>query len=163
MLAPAPQSVQQAWGEVVTRDVTGWLEDSMADQTVHRDEWREVVTRLDGADKRFDGIDTRFDGVDVRFDRIETHLAGMDTHLSGMDTRLTGVETLLTGMDTRLAVVEHDLSLFRGDMRDFRSEMNVRLDRLQQQLTAQNRMTLSTLAFCCTLVVMMLAITQLNP
>ena len=34
LLAPAPASAQQAWGEVVTRDVTGWLEDAMANQTV---------------------------------------------------------------------------------------------------------------------------------
>jgi hypothetical protein len=46
MLAPLPESVRQAWGEVVSRDFTIWLEVTLSDWIDQRDERRKVHSRL---------------------------------------------------------------------------------------------------------------------
>jgi tetrahydromethanopterin S-methyltransferase subunit G len=71
MPSTLPRNVRNAWGEQVADDVAGWLDDNFQQRTVSRDEWREVLSRLDVIDERFDHMDARFDRVEKRLDRMD--------------------------------------------------------------------------------------------
>ena len=70
-----PPSVREHFGEPVAEDFARWLEESLQERTVRRDErpdrkggstprvYREVLSRLDVIDERFEQVDRRFEGV----------------------------------------------------------------------------------------------------
>ncbi len=86
-----PQSVRDAIGEEASNDFVLWYDE----KSVQREEYRQVLSRLDviehdlksiharldrietrmdqmasQTDNRFDGVNNRFDGVNDRFDRL---------------------------------------------------------------------------------------------
>lgn len=88
MPVSAPETLKKAWGEQVLEDFLFWLEEVLKEKAVPRDEYRQVLSRLDLLEKdvsllreefkghrgemleRFDRIDQRFDRVNERFDRV---------------------------------------------------------------------------------------------
>ena len=82
MPTSVPRSIRQAWGEEATEDFTRWFEESLRERAVMRDEYREVLSRMDGLDQRMDGLDQRMGRLegelsafrretDRRLDRIQ--------------------------------------------------------------------------------------------
>ena len=69
-----PPSVREHFGEPVAENFARWLEESLQERTVRRDEhpdrkggstpgvYREVLFRLDVIDERFEQVDRRFEG-----------------------------------------------------------------------------------------------------
>jgi len=87
-----PQSVQQTLGPEAAGDFSRWLEVVLVEHAVRRDEYREVLSRLDilehdmadvraslndlhhTMDERFDRMNERFDRVNERFDRMNAEM-----------------------------------------------------------------------------------------
>ena len=65
-----PRSVREAWGEEATEDFARWFEESLRERAVPRDEYREVLSRLDVVEQRMDGLEQRMDGLDKRMDGL---------------------------------------------------------------------------------------------
>lgn len=83
-----PSSVREAWGEKATEDFVQWFDQAIQTTTVPRDEYRQVLTRLDilehdvgdvkqelgdlrrEMNERFDRMNERFDRVNERFDEM---------------------------------------------------------------------------------------------
>ena len=81
MPSTLPRSVRESWGEQAADDFAGWLDDRIRERAVHRDDFREVLSRLDvlenevaGIDDRLDRFETRFDQIDQRFDRLHEQM-----------------------------------------------------------------------------------------
>lgn len=95
MPSSLPRSVREAWGDEATDDFERWLEATLQDRAVPRDEYREVLSRLDVLEndvehvqadlanlrtdvqdlrsemnERFDRVNERFDRVNERFDQL---------------------------------------------------------------------------------------------
>jgi len=68
-----PTAVREAWGEDAADEFSRWFEETLEQRTVHRDEFREVLSRLDVLEERFDHVEERFDHVEDRFGRMEEH------------------------------------------------------------------------------------------
>jgi septal ring factor EnvC (AmiA/AmiB activator) len=132
MPSTLPRSVRESWGEQAADDFAGWLDDRIRERAVHRDDLREVLSRLDvlenevaGIDDRLDRFETRFDQIDQRFDQINQRL---DQQSAQFDQRL--------------------------------DKMNERFDRLHEQMRVQTRWTVGTIALFGTIVTVLLAIAQ---
>jgi len=90
-----PETLERAWGREVLDAFLPWLDQILEEKTVRRDEFREVLLRLDSLDKdvsllkdqmaetradvrdlrremnqRFDRVNECFDRVNERFDRV---------------------------------------------------------------------------------------------
>jgi len=83
-----PRSVREAWGEEVTEDFVHWFNQAIQETTVPRDEYRQVLSRLDilehdvadikqdlgdlrrEMNERFDRMNERFDHMSERFDQM---------------------------------------------------------------------------------------------
>ncbi len=81
-----PRTVQNAWGEEVAADFTDWFEFVLEERAVSRDEFRQILSRLDILERdvadlktevrdlrremneRFRQVDERFSRVNERFD-----------------------------------------------------------------------------------------------
>jgi len=77
-----PTAVREAWGEDAADEFSRWFEETLEQRTVHRDEFREVLSRLDVLEERFDHVEDRFgrmeehfnkrfEKVDERFERVD--------------------------------------------------------------------------------------------
>jgi tetrahydromethanopterin S-methyltransferase subunit G len=95
MPSSLPQSVREAWGEEVADDFADWLDHAFEVRTVHRDEYREVLSRLDVLEERFDQMETR---VDERFDRVDDRLDRMGEKMDQMNDRILSMTRWLIGL-----------------------------------------------------------------
>lgn len=67
-----PPSVREQFGEAAAEDFVRWLDETLQQRTVLRDEYREVLSRLDVLEERFEQIDKRFDQQSTQFnERID--------------------------------------------------------------------------------------------
>jgi tetrahydromethanopterin S-methyltransferase subunit G len=98
-----PRTVRDAWGEEVADEFSNWLDENFQQRTVSRDEFREILGRLDVLEERFDRqdarfeerleaqnkrFDERFDEVGARLDRMEKRFGSMDEKLDRMNERI---------------------------------------------------------------------------
>lgn len=110
MSTSLPRSVRNAWGEEPAEDFERWMDTILSTRAVPRDEYREVLSRLDVLDndvahlrtnmeERFEEVDRRFkemnekfdhrfEQVDRRFEKVEGHLARMDQRLDTMNASI---------------------------------------------------------------------------
>jgi septal ring factor EnvC (AmiA/AmiB activator) len=136
MPSTLPRSVRESWGEQAADDFAGWLDDRIRERAVHRDDFREVLSRLDVLENEVAGIDDRLDRFETRFDQIDQRF---DQQSAQFDQRL---DQQSVQFDQRL------------------DKMNERFDRLHEQMRVQTRWTVGTIALFGTIVTVLLAIAQ---
>ena len=119
-----------------------WIEALPADKGVTRDEYREILSRLDVLDReiaiRFDAIDQRFEAIDQRFETIDRRFEAIDR--------------------------QFDVMVRRFDMMDERMDrIHERFDTLYDRMLIQTRWTVGTIALFGTLITILLAVAQFKP
>jgi len=88
MAIQAPESVRKAWGDEAVADFVPWIERIIWERGVSRNEYREILSRLDilerdvadvrvdirelrrDMNERFDRMNERFDRMNERFDQM---------------------------------------------------------------------------------------------
>ena len=81
MPSTLPRSVRESWGEQAADDFAGWLDDRIRERAVHRDEYREVLSRLDVLGNEVAGINERLDRMEDRFEQIEDRFNQIDQRI----------------------------------------------------------------------------------
>jgi len=103
MAVQVPEPVREAWGDEAVKAFIPWLDEILAVRAIPRDEYRQVLSRLDLLEKdvalikeeqirmraefreelgqlrremyeQLDKINQRFDRMNERFDRMESHM-----------------------------------------------------------------------------------------
>jgi predicted nuclease with TOPRIM domain len=122
-----PPSVQQTLGPQAAGDLSQWVEVIMAEHAMRRDEFREVLSRLDilehdvadvktritdlhrTMDERFDRVNERFERLearnDERFDRMNARFDEMYRHISTMTRWTVGTLALIGTIMTILMAI----------------------------------------------------------
>ncbi len=150
-----PETVRQAWGDEVVSEVVPWVEQiveekagpwlkqAVQERAVPRDEYRQVLSRLDVlehdvADIKKDVRDLRtemnerFDRMNERFDRMNERFVEMERHLEG---RLT----------------------------EMNRHFEVRFDQMTERMLVQTRWLVGSIALFGTIITILLAIAQFTP
>jgi DNA anti-recombination protein RmuC len=134
-----PASVRATLGEDGANDLVEWLEAYLQERTVRRDEYREVLSRLDILEERVvqmeERFDERFEQVDQRFERLDDRLDQLGQRIDEQGTQFN----------------------------DRIDAMNDRFDRLQAAMRVQTRWTVGTIALFGTIVTVLLAIAEFAP
>jgi predicted nucleic acid-binding Zn-ribbon protein len=146
MPSSLPASVRATLGEEGADDLVEWLEAYLQERTVRRDEYREVLSRLDVLEERVVQMEERFD---ERFDQIDRRFEKMDQRFERLDERLGQ-------LDQR---VDEQGAQFNDRI----DAMNDRFDRLQEAMRVQTRWTVGTIALFGTIVTVLLAIAEFAP
>ena len=134
-----PRTVQKAWGEEVAADFTDWfefvleeravkpvisrVEAMLEERTVSRDEFRQILSRLDILERdvadlktevrdlrremneRFRQVDERFDRINERFDRMNERFDQMYERMLSMTRWTVGTLALFGTIITILLAV----------------------------------------------------------
>jgi flagellar capping protein FliD len=85
MPTPLPSSVRERWGEEVADDFSRWLEAYVQEHAVARDEYREILSRLDVLENEVSGVNDRLDRMEERF---ETRFNQMDERIDRMHEQM---------------------------------------------------------------------------
>jgi len=124
-----PRTVEESLGHEAARDFALWFETILVERAVHRDEYREVLSRLDilehdmadvktairdlhrTMDERFQLVDERFDrmndALNERFDRMNERFDQMYERMTAMIRWTVGTLALLgTIMSILLAIAQ---------------------------------------------------------
>jgi predicted nuclease with TOPRIM domain len=112
-LPQMPSSVQQTLGPEAASDLSQWIEIIVVEHAVRRDEYREVLSRLDilehdvsdvkdritdlhrTMDERFDRMNERFDRMNERFDQMYERMTTMIRWTVGTLALLGTIMTIL--------------------------------------------------------------------
>jgi len=140
MPSSLPQSVREAWGEEVATDLARFIEQTVREQGVPRDEYREVLSRLDVLENEIEG---RFGEVDKRFDRLDERLNHMDERLDSMNARIDErFDAMNARMDERF------------------DKMDGKLDQMNDRILSMTRWLIGLLVAFGTMVTVLLGIAQ---
>jgi len=126
-LPKMPQSVERTLGPEATGDLSQWFEIVLVEHAVRRDEYREVLSRLDilehdvadvkdritdlhrTMDERFDRMNSemneRFDRMNERFDRMNERFDQMYERMTTMIRWTVGTLALLGTIITILMAI----------------------------------------------------------
>ena len=112
-LPQMPQSVERTLGPEATGDLSQWFEIVLVEYAVRRDEYRQVLSRLDilehdvadvkdritdlhrTMDERFDRMNERFDHLNERFDQMYERMTTMTRWTVGTLALLGTIMTIL--------------------------------------------------------------------
>jgi len=143
-LPKMPQSVERTLGPEATGDLSQWLEIVLVERAVRRDEYREVLSRLDILERDVadvkDGITDLHRTMDERFDRMNSEMnERFDRMNSGMNERFDRMNS---------------------EMNERFDRMNERFDQMYERMTTMIRWTVGTLALLGTIMTILMAIAQ---
>ncbi|PSQ73898.1 MAG: hypothetical protein BRD39_03155 [Bacteroidetes bacterium QH_9_64_21] len=150
MPSTLPESVRESWGEPAADDFARWLDEYVQDHAVPRDEYREVLSRLDVLESEVSGINDRLDRMEERF----------EGRFDQMEGRFDQVEERFEGRFNRMG----DRFEGRFDQMENRfNQMDERIDRMHEQMRVMMRWTVGTIALFGTIVTVLLAIAEFAP
>ncbi|MEA3344697.1 MAG: hypothetical protein U9Q78_00375 [Chloroflexota bacterium] len=98
-----PRSVERSLGQEAAQDFTLWFEDILIERAVHRDEYREVLSRLDILEHDMADVKTAIrdlhQTMDERFDRMNSEMnERFDRMHSEMNGRFDQMNERITTM-----------------------------------------------------------------
>jgi DNA anti-recombination protein RmuC len=168
-----PRTIRQGWGEEVVAEFEPWLEAKVYDliqaEGVSRDEFRAILSRLEGLDK------------DVSLIKEELFRTRTELRQEQAQTRVEFKEDLAQvraefgeqQAQMRAEFGEQQAQMraeFREDLGQVRHEMNAgfdrvneRFDQMHHQMAVQTRWLIGSLALIGTVVSVLLAIAQFTP
>jgi len=174
-----PPTVREHFGEDVADDFARWLDETFQQRAVQRDEYREVLSRLDVLEEGLNHVDKRFDllteHVDDRIDHLTEHVDERIDHVEEkFEARLTGMEERFEErfqqIDQRFDQVgqrfeQVDRRFEQVDQRfeqvDQRFEsMDAKLDRMNDRILSMTRWLIGLVALFGSLVTALLAVAQ---
>jgi DNA anti-recombination protein RmuC len=155
MLFAMPQTVRRSLGEEAVVDFMPWMEEwlseSIREKAVLRDEYREVLSRLDGLEKDVSVIkellfQTR---TEFREDQVQMRAEFREDQVQ------------------MRAEFREDLGELRREMHERFDQMNQhfesRLDQMSERMLVQTRWLIGSIALFGTILTIMMAIAQFTP
>ena len=135
-----PRTVREAWGEEAATDFADWFELILEERTVSRDEFRQILSRLDILERDVSDLKTEVRDLrremNERFDRMYIEMNGR-------------FERLQAEMNERF-----------DRMNERFDRMNERFDQMYERMLSMTRWTIGTLALFGTIITILLAVGQ---
>ncbi len=168
-----PQVVREAWGDEVVVEFVPWVEQMLKEKAlpwveqiveekaVPRDEYRQVLSRMDVLERDVADLkdevralrvemNERFDRVNERFDRMNERFVEMERHFEGrFDEMNRYFEGRFDEINQRFVSMER--------------HFEARLDQMSDRMLVQTRWLIGTIALFGTLITILMAIAQFAP
>jgi len=134
-----PTTIRRVLGDEAALDFVPFVEQIVAEIAVPRDEYRQVLSRLDILDHAMAGVRVELRALNERFDQMCQHFETL------FDRQNRHAETRFDGMNQRF------------------DRINERFDQVYDRMQAQTRWTVGTIALFGTPITILLAISQFTP
>lgn len=135
-MASLPPTVHQILGEEASEEFVRWLDQRIEERAVPRDEYREVLSRLDLVEHDLEEVKSQLRSLNERLDRMSAQF----------DDRLDRMSIQFDDRFDRLG-----------------AEFNRRMDTMAEQMAATTRWTVGTIALFGTIITILLAVSQFAP
>jgi len=127
-----PESVRETWGEPAADDCARWLDEYVQDRAVTRDEYREILSRLDVLENEVAGINERLDRMEQRFEDRFGQIEERFNHLEErFEDRLSNMEKRF---EDRFNKLEEHLDGQFDQIENRFNQMDERIDRMHEQM-----------------------------
>jgi chromosome segregation ATPase len=164
MPATFPPEARNDWSEGVADEVAHWIEELVREQAVPRDEYREVLSRLDVVETRLNGLDTRLDETNARLDRVEERLEKrfdkIDQRFERMETRF---EEMQRNNNARFDAINERFDEMNKQTNARFDALHERFDTLNEAMRTQTRWAIGVLALFGTMTTVLMAIAVFSP
>ena len=134
-----PTTIRRVLGDEAALDFVPLVEQIVANVAVPRDEYRQVLSRLDILDHAMADVRVELRALNERFDQMCQYFETL------FDRQNRHAETRFDGMNQRF------------------DRINERFDQVYDRMQAQTRWTVGTIALFGTLITILLAISQFTP
>jgi len=161
-LPKMPQSVERTLGPEAAGDLSQWVEIIVVEHAVRRDEYREVLSRLDilehdAADLK-DRITNLHHTVDERFDRVNSD---MDERFDRMHSEMNErFDRMNFEVNKRFDWMNSEMNKRFDQVNERFDRLNERFDQMYERMTTMIRWTVGTLALLGTIMTILMAIAQ---
>lgn len=153
-----PESVREHLGEQVASDLSHWFDENLSQNVVLRDEYREVLSRLDVLENEVAGINDRLDRMD---ERLEGRFAQIDGRFNQMEDRFNQIDQRFEEQSAQFNQrIDEQSAQLHQRLDEQSAQFNERIDRLHEQMRVQTRWTVGTIALFGTIVTVLLAIAE---
>ena len=150
-----PRTVRDAWGEEVADEFSSWLDENLQQRTVSRDEFREILGRLDVLEERFDQQDARFE------ERLEAQNKRFEERFDQQDARFEErLETQNKRFDERFDEVGARLDRMEKRFERRFESMDEKLDRMNGRILSMTRWLIGLLVAFGAMITVLLSIAQ---
>ncbi|MEA3342058.1 MAG: hypothetical protein U9R15_19000 [Chloroflexota bacterium] len=124
-----PSPTREAWGELATDAFTDWMEVAVLPYIVPRDEYREILSRMDVLESRMGGLGNRMD------DRIDGLGNRMDDRIDGLGNQMDGrIDDLGNRMDSLEHAVAQNRVEFKAELHEHWRETRIAIGELRQEI-----------------------------
>ena len=145
-----PRSVREALGEQASSDLATWL-DERREQTVKRDELREVLSRLDVLESEVEQINEHLDRIEARLNHMNERFDRMNGQFNERFDRMS------EQFNERFEQMNRQSSQ-RFDKMNRQSSQ--RFDKLQRQMRVQTRWTVGPIVIIGAILSALLSIAE---
>jgi len=141
-----PTTLRRALGDEAALDFIPLVEKIIVERAIPRDEYREVLSRLDILEHDMVEVKTGLRALNERFDQMYQHFETL------FDRQNRHAETRFDGMNQRFDSINQ-----RFD------SINQRFDQINERMLVQTRWMVGTIALFGTLITVLLSISQFTP
>jgi DNA anti-recombination protein RmuC len=159
-----PREIKDEWGEKKVKIFVDWLEEFLKEHGVTRDEYRQILSRLDIIENTLEHLideqkalraemNVRFERINERFDRMN---AEMNERFDKMNAEMN------ERFDRMNAEMNERFDRMNAEMNErfdrMNAEMNGRFDKMNERLESMMKWTVGTIAIFGSLLAILMSI-----
>jgi len=164
-----PQTVRRSLGEEAVVDFMPWMEEwlseSIKEKAVPRDEYREVLSRLDGLDKDVSlvGEEQAWMRVEFREDQVQMRAEFREDQVQMRAEFREDLGQLRREMNQRFDEMNQRFDGMHQRFDEMHQHFESRLDQMSERMLVQTRWLIGSIALFGTILTIMMAIAQFTP
>ena len=132
--------LEKKLGADVVEDLDVWVRGIVTSESVTKDQFGQIISRLDGLEDRMDGLENRIDLLDERTQILTNE---MTSFRAEVNQRFLSIDQRFLNIDQRLD--------------SFRSDIDQRLDTINERIVSIIKWTVGTIALFGTIITVLMA------
>ncbi len=161
-----PESVREAWGEQVVRDFTAWLDEVLQERGMPRDQWRQILSRLDALEQGVGHLQEQMGHMQEQIGYVREQVAHTQEQMGRMQEQMNHVEKQVIRTQEQLQHVQEQVVHIQKQVEQLHPRFDYvheRFDTLNERLISQTRWTVGVLALFGTIFAILVAVAQFSP
>jgi len=151
--------LEEKLGADVVEDLDFWVRGIVSSESVTKDQFGQIISRLDGLEDRIDGLESRMDVLDERTQNLTNEIAGFRAEVNqrflSIDQRFDSIHQRF---DSFRSEMEQRFDSFRSDIDKRFDSLNERFDKLTEHMVNSIKWTVGTIALFGTIITVLITV-----
>lgn len=155
--------LEEKLGADVVEDLDIWMRGIVSSEFVTKDQFGQIISRLDGLEDKIDGLENRIDVLDERTQNLSNEMASFRAEVNqrflSIDQRLDSFRSEIEQrFDSFRSEMEQRFDSFRSDIDKRFDSLNERFDKLTEQMVSNIKWTVGTIALFGTIITVLITV-----